>query len=502
MVFSLFENPAFMKKHGFSQSEVSTIKKWVEKANINWGVDSKHKQKIVGKKKDDLHVNSWDHGFERILSSFVYSDEMKEAEGEKRHIPIDGVSFSEAELFNKFISIFYEVREDIEIMQGIRRQKLNQWGLHIKKIIDKYLAVDESVPAEAQAYIKISSFIENLFSAGKTLREEKYDFHSIFKNMKRALNKSSASFNAKQTQGVSFYSLKEEILPSKIICAIGLNEDFPRKDPNNSFSNNSIKDRHAYVPQKIDKDRNLFLDMFMLSENKVFMSYVGINKTDGKKNLPSALLQEFCFYIDQAFSMEKEKISDYIFWEHPSFSFDKKYFQKEGAKFYSFSNKKFLAAKNHYLSKKKKYCFISDFNNIPQIDDNYEGFLPDVIDIKQMLALSSNPIKFYLNEVLDIYLKKEKEEPYVKDLSLSFLDYYLIKKRVVSQDIDIIVQKMEKEGAFPVGMFNDLAKEKIEAQVEAFFKNIRALHIDIDNIKNVELSIAADEIDEKRETPL
>ena len=489
-ILDLFENPAFMKKQEFSKTEILKLKSWIEKANISWGIDESHRQNILREKLSGLHFKSWEHGLERIMSSFVFGDCPSD---NFSFIPINEINFSDVDIFEKFLSIFIEIQKDIEYMEEERN--LKDWSLYLSKILDKYFSVDESSSSETLSLQMIIKFIEKLFSFSETLSHELFDFSSIFRNLKRALKKDNSSFHGHYTLGVSFYSLKEEILPSAVTCVIGMNEEFPRKDPL-AFHSLLYDHSKSYIPTLIDKDRNLFLDILLLSRETIFLSYVGISSIDGRRKLPSSLIREFCLYIDQAFYIGDEKPSDFIFFKHPALSFDKKYFQKQIEKFYSFSNFRFKAAKKYYHENDNSFFFIHSLEKMPDFFSK-ETEIPDVIDLKKLSSLATNPIKFYLNEVLHIYLEKRKEDLDSKDLILSFLDQYIMRKNGISKNIDVLIDRMEKEGNFPVGICKEVAKDKIKAQTASFYKNMRKMNVKPTDLASAQLSLSNIEIQKK-----
>lgn len=486
-IIDIFENPSFMKKQNFSKADILKIKSWVEKANISWGKDSLHRQKILNEKiLPDLHVNSWQHGLDRIICSFVFDRSLPDI---LPIVPIDDINFSDIEVFDKFLSLFTEIEKDIEYLEGDPKKNIEEWARYLNKIADKYFSFDENQISESLSFQTFSKFIDKLLTFGKSC-EATFEFSSIFKNLKRALKKDLSSFQSNRTQAVSFYSLKEDVLPSKVICAIGLNEDFPRKESANFYS--LLFDRvKNYVPSNVDKDRNLFLNILLLAESKVFFSYLGICPFDGRKKLPSSLIREFCLYIDQAFNMSDEKISDFIFFKHPALSFDKKYFQKQLDHHFLFSPHRFKAAKKYYLEKGDCYSFIRSFDERPEFKSKVKD-LPANIELKKLASLAANPLKFYLNEVLQIYLEKKHEDHDSKDLILSYLDQYLIRKNVVKKRLDFIVDRLEKEGNFPVGICKEISKDKIKLQAMMILSNLKNFKIEPDQIISANLSLSTE----------
>jgi exonuclease V gamma subunit len=480
-IFSLFENPSFMKKQGFCSEDLVKLKKWIDKSKVSWGIDSNHRKKILGKDLSDLHLKSWEHGFERVISSFIFDSETQD---HLPYLPIKEMNFSEAELFNKFLTLFLELKKDFDYLESEKELSFISWVSFFKKIIDKYLYVDETKPDENQSYKMVSNFIDSLIYLSKKYSEEKLNLDSVLKILKRTLKKNSAAYNSSMAHGLSFYSWKEEILPAKISCFLGLDENIPSKEKELSFS--YLSDKTKYLPNISDQDRNSFLDFLLLSENAVYLSYVGLCKEDGRKKMASSIVQELLFYIDQAFSMGEEKISSYIFFNHPPLSFDKSYFNSQPSSPPSASYGRFRGAKKYYLEEDSPYYFIRNFNKKPDFVNGGQ-LLPERLELKKLSSLSFNPIKFYLNEVLQIYLEREKEREYVKDFSLSFLDHYLIRKQILSKDIESILDNLEKEGELPFGIYKELAKEKIKEQSTLYLKNLKNLQIPLSDIKNIEL---------------
>jgi exodeoxyribonuclease V gamma subunit len=452
-VLELFENEAFSKKHKITKEDLLKLKKWIEMANIDWGLDEEHKKSFLKSFSTDLHLKSWERGIDRILSSFIFA--FKDLDYEIP--PIKGINFSDLDLFEKFIKIFEALKEDAKRLK--KKFSLKEWGTLLFEIVEKNFFLKEN----AKEASDFRNFIKKLTRANE-LSNSFFDFDIIFENLKKELLNKKSSFNEFSVEAISFSSFKNSFIPKKVICLLGMGENFPKKD---NFCSLSLLDKRDY-PLKKDIEKNYFLESILSCQNFLYLSYVKEREKD-----ISSLVKELLHYINLAYGIKDKKLITI----HPLHSFDKKYFLKEHEKFFSFSEKNYLTAKKFFSTKKSKEE--KSFFQLKNPEEN----LPDVLDIRDLKLLSNNPLKFYFNKIFDIFLKEEKKE----ELFLSFLEKYILLERV-KEEKDFF-EKFEKKGGMPSGLLREIEKENIEEKMEKYFEGLKAFEIEKKDIFEIELKL-------------
>ena len=127
-------------------------------------------------------------------------------------------------------------------------------------------------------------------------------------------------------------------IPAKTIALMGMNENsFPR--PDSRLSLNLMKENPScdYCPSRTDYDRYLFLEALLSARQYFILSYTNYAASDGKEQAPSLLVTELMSYIDQAYKIENQKVSETLVYTHPYRSFDHHYFSHDGH-FKNYSN--------------------------------------------------------------------------------------------------------------------------------------------------------------------
>ncbi|KPK33136.1 MAG: hypothetical protein AMS24_02160 [Chlamydiae bacterium SM23_39] len=446
-IFDLFDNLNFQLKHKFSKEDVEVLKGWIEKANINFGIDLEHKKKIL-KNKKTTNITTWEHGIERILSSFIYESRSEKIDY-SIEVPIDQLNFSDIDLFENFIKVFESLKEDIKKFEEGNFFNLKDWKNLIEEIIEKNFFLEEE-------FFSYKKFISDLSFLNKKFKDKVFEFDIIFKYLTKAFEYKRSSYQANMTNVISFSSL-EGILPAKVICFLGMEEDFFKKE--NFSSLNLLEEK--YFPTITDIKKDFFLRGILLAEEHLYFSYVNISE-DGHKRDMAILIKDILSFIDKV--MKKKKSSSLIF-THPLLSFDKNYFQgKKG--FYSFSEKNYLQAKKYYLEKEKNSFF--DFKKF------LDNKISEIIDIRDLIFLANNPIKFYFNKVFKIFLEKKEE----KTFFLTFSDRYRILQSMIYGGEKIVLKNLEKEGVFPSGYIKEAAKRELKAEIKKYLDNLKYLKIE------------------------
>jgi exodeoxyribonuclease V gamma subunit len=482
-VLNLFSNPCFLKKHQFSEEDFLIIKQWIEIANINWGLDSTHIEKFNVKSS----LKSWESGLERLLKKFIFSFE-------KEGLFEDEINFSDISLFDKFLNIFSNIKKDIQKLEN-STLNLDEWQTLLKEIITKNLALNEKEEIESSAGKILENFLDRLIQAFQKMPDKTFCFETIFCSLKKALQQATTTFNGSQTSVIHFREFNP-LFPSKITCLIGMNENYPEFQPVNSL--NLLKEKNSYLPTRYDEERYLFLQSLVFSEKILYLSYIGVSPLDGKKQGPSSLILELLSYIKDSYKM---KDADSIFRNHPQLGFDKRYFSSE---FYTFSKLNEKAAKKYYLLKDDPHIFLSDLYKNREIK-NEKSLQQEVISLDSLRSLANNPIKFYFNQVLGLYLDKEKDDREMKDLVLSNLDKFNIYRQFLknnyfdSQQLDSFLSQIEEQGGLPIGAMNRVAKDQIILKAKEYFENFKKFKLQNVKLLDVEFKQTTLEINESEE---
>ena len=479
----LFSYPNFLSKFEISEEEFSLIREWIHQATVYWGIDSLQRNAFLSQEFDgdemleDKHVGTWQHALDLLLKKLVIVD-LEDAEGNFSSI-ID-IGWNEAEILGKFIHIVQSLSEDLKLLINETLLPLTAWMDYFKYLAENYFCLCDEDLRLIEEFGHFSQIFQHL-------KKNTFSFLSAKKILDHLLNKKSGNFNSTLLNSVKFCSLEPgAAFPSKIICLLGMQEGtFPRMDPKDSLCELSFVNKNNYVPTKMEEDRYLFLELLLCARNYFILSFQNICAKDNQTQNPSLVVKELLSYLEKNYSFEDILLSGIKM--HPALAFDKSYFFKNSS-FHSHSRINFLAAKTYYSSEKKKPAvFIPEFyEKITLCKKEKKDEI--IIDIKQLKKLSKNPIKFYFNQTLGIYLDENTDEINKNDeFILSYLDKAILRNRSLKYPIEQILEKAHLKGQLPLGAFKEVAFKRIKEDVEELHSNLELLNITPSEIFSVEL---------------
>lgn len=481
-LLQLLNYRCFQDRHHLTLEDVQTIRHWIKESGIVWGKNRQHRNEILKRnycKKEMIaegEEGTWEYGFDRLLSGLaMLCDDENDSHLNMPYPPLNACETSQGELLGRFIHLFQSLYSDLKPILE-ETLTLKEWTEYLKNLLEAYFSVSSSSDQEKDYYKTLLGQIDAFAKSSGTINEETFSFLSIKKHLEALLTKESVSYKETHLHAVKFCSLLPmRSIPAKIICLLGMQEEaFPRKDE--SLSLNLLREdpEADYYPSPIDFDRYLFLEALLSARQYLIITYIGHAKSLQNSSLPSLLVRELLSYLDQAFLIEGKKPSEMCFFQHPFLSFDKSYFLKNSP-ISSYSQDLYRAAVAYYQSEKKEaHQFISSFQMSP-VDIAAEVCL----NMKELTSFARDPVKFYFNRSLGIYLEKD-EDRLIKDeedFQVSHLQKALLAQKSFLGSFTSVISHAKKEGHLPQGPFKKINIEKIEDQFEEYRSNLALLEI-------------------------
>ena len=176
-----------------------------------------------------------------------------------------------------------------------------------------------------------------------------------------------------------------------------------------------------------------FSEAIQSAQDYILISYPGYNPQDSKELQPSMVIGELFAYLEKHYTMQGEKISKHCIYNHPFYSFDERYFQKERL-ISSYSCQDYQAACVYYKQPKlPSHSFVHDFDPV-QIDQPIGN---KVVDIKQLVAVARNPIRVPISTKLKDHYNMVKTVKSRVKRSWAFRPYkYLLKQIALKEPIE------------------------------------------------------------------
>jgi len=455
-VLDLLENPLLQKKFKITKEEKEFFFECVEKSNIYWGLDEEHIKKNLKTENEikGLNQKTWERGFFKMISGLVFIlEENYTSKSFSYDFPLQQFDMTNSLIFDKYLNIFLKLIEDLKVIEEKKALTLDEWQKYFQNIILNYFEIEDDF-VENSALDACISFFDDLKNISFRFKEKCFCYDFLLHHFKNYILSKKININFNNEQAICFSSFENSQITNKIIFIIGLDDEALKLSSKSSLDLADSKE----IPMKNDIKRSLFLEAILNARDNLILSFTS---SSGSIFDSSIVLQELIFYLDNFYKINNQTPSKAITTYHLSFSFHESYFFNKK----SFSNLNFLAAKAYYHEKEESHS---------KLHDNKKEFL-DIIEIEHLRQLLKNPIKFYLNKVLDIYLPEEKKQ---NEFTFSSLDRYLIKKSSDHTDIEDILFSYDKKAKMPIGIFYEIEKNKITDEVKKYHQVLAELEID------------------------
>jgi exodeoxyribonuclease V gamma subunit len=440
----------FMEKNGFVLDEIHQLCKWFRQAEI--------REKLSG------DSNSWEAGIDRLLHGLTLIPT------EKTNFecwPIACIPQSEIDLFNRFLELFENMKNDLGLLAG--KKSASEWLDFFLQMADKYFHLEW----EKESFFQQ---LRALSLSCRSLKSQVWSFESIERVLVHIAQTPSGEISSPQLQKVTFTSLRQgNIRPARILWCLGMDEGvFPRSDSSRSLCEMSRFKAMDYCPHPTDEDRALFLDLFLQARDYLIFSYQRLNPDDGKPQGASILIEELNQYLC------RDDIKSGIFhFDHPTLPFDRIYFSRDG-KIKKWSETDFLAAKAHYFP----HCDPNPLLSLKSLSPASDVDNEIIIDIRQLKKLARHPLQFYFNEGLKIYLKEEEDEE-EKEFFISFLRKSVLRKKALKTTVSQTMRQLRAEGKLPSGLFQDIAWQDLEEEVADLLHHLNDFGVHPEEIHSI-----------------
>ncbi|GAL22396.1 exodeoxyribonuclease V gamma chain [Vibrio maritimus] len=176
-VLELLEVPAIMARFDINEHEFSTLRAWVEEAQIRWGIDAHTASEFD---LPEFGQNSWMFGISRMLAGYAISEQagllMVGGEGISPYEQTQGMQAETAGKLAQFIDKLAHYRGALT-----QTMSISSWQQHINQLVDDFFAVD----IEGEVVVKsirdtLSGSVSSLQTPAMMSRYRRGLFASIF----------------------------------------------------------------------------------------------------------------------------------------------------------------------------------------------------------------------------------------------------------------------------------------------------------------------------------
>ena len=416
-ILAFLRLPAVQQKFCLMEVDIQVLERWLKHAAIHWGLDSQHKQQILGVAQSNNKF-SWAQGLKRLLLGFAHSDHESLYH---QQLLLGDVEGDEALLLGRFFKLLEQLQLYASNLQQARTAA--QWQVVLQQLKNELFA---ELTNDAMASDIIQQAINDLgeYTDGAGYKKAiplvvMRDFLQNHFNQPEP----GRQFLSGQVTFCSMVPMRS--LPFKIIAVLGLNDsEFPRHRQAMGFD---LMAREA--PRKGDRsrrgdDRYLFLEAIISCREKLYLSYQGHDIKTNSVREPSLVLSELMGYLEKAYGWKLgiNKSSEDIF-QVPLQAFNKANYLTERKSF-----------SEPWLKLSEPGTEADNLKTLPPLADDEQIKLLVVDDLVNFF---DHPAKYFAQHRLKLFAEDyaqslpEDNEPFV----VSHLDRYSIQQEIIALQI-------------------------------------------------------------------
>ena len=322
-LLSLLDVEPLRKAFSLDESTLETIKVWIGKTNIRWGLDQNRRQAYITPAYPE---NTWEQGILSMLMGYAMSS--SETDVLYDIAPFDGIEGSNAAVLGHFLDFM----KAIDVITGSCSMchTLPEWEHLLLDCVKQFFVVDDTTRRDLTNLHKgISSLSAGAAQTGFSGAIDMITMRTHL--LSQLAGSGSTGF---LTGTITFCEmLPMRSIPFKVVCLLGINDtSFPRK------SRHVAWDYCAQEPRIGDRilekeDRYLFLEALLSARDVFYVSYIGQDEHDGTARQPSVVVTGLIDYCSSAFSIPDpcvfKTVKDFLLHTHPLQAFSKHYFSKD-----------------------------------------------------------------------------------------------------------------------------------------------------------------------------
>tara|TARA_R100001143_G_C3360893_1_gene135508 strand:- start:5485 stop:8676 length:3192 start_codon:yes stop_codon:yes gene_type:complete len=406
-VMELFSMKPVWEKTGLGESDVETIKSWMEENSVIWGLDKNHRSE-VGQPATDYQT------WESALKRGWFGQWMADGPGIMKedtllYAGIGSSSQMEAwAAFSSFMNGLDRFRKEIK-----EPRTAAEWCDQIRYRFEQLVGGELLGTPEGSSINKSLEMIHE--SVSLIAGNQKIPF-TLIRSMITSQLENTGSSGAVFTRGVTFSSMVPvRSIPFRVVAMIGLNEStFPRKDTMIDFNLMAQQPKTGERNRK-HEDRNLFLESVLTASDIHYLSYVGQSPVDNEELPPSTIVTE---WIDQVSTMSGSK-SDEVVQKEALHLFSESYFREKRI----YSGLAHSVATNLKKQDTSVSGLILDLKNEPD-DEWVEEFTFD-----RFVNFFKNPVRAYVMDQLGASFRYPEEER--DEFSINHLERHLLFQKMM-----------------------------------------------------------------------
>jgi exodeoxyribonuclease V gamma subunit len=447
-VLSYLDIDEIRRRFDIDEAALADIHTLLEESRVRWGIDELHKTSLG---LPATLENTWQQAKQRIFAGYA----LGEIEYWEGIAPIAEVDASRAQNLAKFWLLF----ERLQYWRDLLKTpcKANEWQIRLNRMLEEFFVESNQQEDRLQS---IRDAINDLNLAENVLVSPALLQHWMEQQL-----------TSRQLQGrlfsggITFCGMRPmRSLPFRLICLLGMNDDvFPRRENRIEFDIMG-KAWQPGDPSKGDEDRYLMLETLLCARQVLYISYCGRSLKDNSECQPSVLIRELLDFVDAHYADDSDsgdRFSHSLTTSHPMQAFATKNFTPDATSY------------DHY------WCQIARQIQAPSVTAPATAWASKTIaidadgerniNLNDLHRFLQNPIKFFFNRRLRLWLKSHKEDEDEEAFALDSLEKWSIKQHIADDLLrgrETSALELQAQGRLPHGHAAYASFEAIESEIE------------------------------------
>lgn len=337
-MLDLLDIPAVRARFGLAEGDLDTLRRWIEGANIRWGLSAEQRSDLGFPEQEALHT--WRFGLERMLMGYaVGTPDGSEADWQGV-VPYDEVAGLDAGLVGPLYRLVATL--DHYRMELAEPRSATEWAVTLAAMIDATLA-----PQTAAEQALLGEILTGLETWQQEIEEAAVEDDlplTVVRESWLAQLDEPGLAQGFQMGGITFATLMPmRAIPFRHVVLLGMNDgDYPRRAEAPDFDLMARRGHYrAGDRSRRDDDRYLFLEALLSARDHLTVSWCARSVRDNSDQPPSVLVGQLRDHLDRGWRLETDdpdaSVAEALTTDHPLQPFAETYFQA-GSPLFTYAN--------------------------------------------------------------------------------------------------------------------------------------------------------------------
>ena len=489
-VLELLEVPALRTRFGLQDGDLPALKRWVQGANIRWGLHAGQRTSLGLPEHSDIH--SWRFGLQRMLVGYAIGDADADLTDWDGVVPFAEVSGLQAELVGALFRLVETLDHHRQAMETPRPPE--EWANQLERLLHDCFQPLDTRDTQILERLRgeLSHWLRECEDADFT---EPLPLNIVRESWLSRLDEPRLSQRF-MGGAVTFATLMPmRAIPFRHVCLLGMNDnDYPRKTIQADFDLMALPGQYAPGDRsRRDDDRYLFLEALLSARERLYVSWIGRSPQDNSERPPSVLVGQLRDHLAAGWGMAGAEdatagttLLDALTTQHPLQPFSAAYFTCPSQRATSATAEE----QAQQMAAARRFTFAAEWEGLHRTPVTAKAiaglpaWVPDKpLSLRQLSAFLRNPVRAFFHERLkvrfgDDTLVNEDDEPFdfdnleawqQRDGLVQTIGRQLMLDPSVNAE-QALVQLMHQRqlaGDFPPPPFGELKAREIAVSVHA-----------------------------------